>query len=234
MTVLVAIHQPNYLPYIGFFNKMSLADLFVLYDTAQFSRNGFHNRNQLKTPRGRSWLTIPVHRPTQQEIRFIEIDQSKEWAAHHWQTIEANYSRAAHFEDFRKDLRRLYARPSQRFSETTESFIGEFVRAFGIQTRIMRSSDLSPPEGLSPSSTLVEIVRLVGGDAYLSGPAGKDYLDPTAFTDVRLMVQDFHHPEYPQLWGPFEPNLSAMDLLLNTGSEAADILANSGTARPWP
>ncbi len=232
--MIVAIHQPNYLPYLGFFHKMALADCFVLYDTAQFSKNDFHNRNRIKTPRGSMWLTVPVVRQGRREIREVEIDTSRPWARRHWQAIHANLSRAPHFDSYDQELRRVFEGSWDRLASLNERLASQLAAWFGIKTPIMRASELDIPTGLSPSRRLAAIAERVGGTEYLSGPGGVEYLDPSAFSEIELLLQDFRHPEYPQLWGPFLPNLCALDLLCNVGDRAAEVVQSSGGAKPWP
>ncbi len=232
--MIVAIHQPNYAPYLGFFHKMWLADTFILYDTAQFSKNDFQNRSRVKTPRGPFWLSVPVLRGSASEIRSKKIDTSKEWGARHWRTIQTNYSRAPHFESYQGDLDALYRRPWEFLAPLNEAFISFLAMSLGLHARWLRASALDLPGGLSPSAKLAELVRRAGGDTYLSGVGGLEYLDPTAFRGMDLLVQDFRHPEYTQCWGPFVPNLSALDLLLNIGGDAKDLVQSAGGVRPWP
>lgn len=233
MTTRVAIHQPNYLPYLGFFHKMSLVDIFVLYDTAQFAKNDFHNRNRIKTPAGPVWLTIPVRRPEFKPIGEIVI-AGEGWADKHWKSVEANYSRAAYFGSYRDDLRRVLARPWTKLAAVNEALIDFLGKAFGIQTKIVLASGYPPLPSVSASARLATLVRAAGGDTYVSGMGGVRYVDPTAFGQTGLFLQDFRHPEYRQLWGGFNDSLSALDLLLNEGDRGADIIARSGGLVPWP
>lgn len=232
--MIVAVHQPNYLPYLGFFHKMALADRFVLYDTAQFSKNEFHNRNRIKTPRGPMWLSVPVRRLSGREIREVDIDGSREWASQHWEAIHANLSRAPYFETYTVELRRVYQEPWDRLASLNERLVSELAAWLRVKTPVVRTSELNIPTDLSPSGKLAAITESVGGTAYLSGPGGVEYLDPAAFAGIDLMLQDFRHPQYPQLWGGFLPNLSSLDMLCNVGDRAGDVLQACGGMKPWP
>jgi len=226
MTTTVAIHQPNYLPYLGFFHKMALADTFILYDTAQFSRNDFHNRNRIKTPEGSSLLTVPFKRRGLLPIRAIEIDSAGGWNLKHWKAVNANYARAAHFVSYREELKKMYEEVSTQLASVNEKFIRWIAGEWGIQPRILNASD--------PSERLAHMVREVGGDTYVSGVGGLEYLAAGAFRGLNLLLQDFRHPEYPQLWGPFVKNLSSIDLLLNVGEGGSDLIRGAGGTRSWP
>lgn len=232
--MIVAVHQPNYLPYLGFFHKMSLADVFVLYDTAQFSKNDFHNRNRIKTPQGTTWLTVPVRRGGFRPIAEVEVDDSTAWADRHWETIRTYYARAPAFDAHSEELASIYRRTWSRLAPLNEALLRFFAAALGLQARIVLASSCEIPEGLSASERLAALVRHVGGDVYVSGVGGLQYLDPSAFEDVDVRIQDFRHPEYPQLWGPFVRNLSALDLLLNVGESSENLVRGAGGSKPWP
>lgn len=233
--MIVAVHQPNYLPYLGFFHKMSLADVFVLYDTAQFSKNDFHNRNRIKTPRGAAWLTVPVRRPGFRPIREVSIDGTKPWADNHWRTILTNYAKAGYIDSVAAKFEGVYRRKWDLLAPLNESLIRVLGDAIGLETELLRASELDVPDTLPPSERLAEITRLAGGDAYLSGIGGLDYLDTAAFEGLGLLLQRFRHPRYPQLWEPFAEKLSALDAVLNLGGQGVRTLldAAGGTA-PWP
>ncbi len=230
--MIVAIHQPNYLPYLGFFHKIALADLFVLYDTAQFSKNEFHNRNRIKTPRGPLWLTVPVRNPAFQAIRNVEISGNR-WKSLHWKTIQSNYSRSSFLGSYSSDLGNFYSKDWRQLSLANEALIRFIAAAFGYAPTIKRASELGDIENLSASAKLAEIVRRAGGDAYLSGRGASRYLKRDEFGEVKLLVQEFNHTEYPPLWGPFVPDLSALDFLLNVGEKSRGIIESMGQVRPW-
>lgn len=232
--MIVTIHQPNYLPYLGFFHKLLISDVFVLFDTAQYSKHSFQNRNRIKTPRGATWLTVPVRRGDFRSIQEAEIDRGRDWAARHWAAIQANYARAANFDTYADQIRRILEKPWKQLAALNEALILAFARFFDLGSKVLRSSDLPIRQDLPPSERLAEIVRHVGGDTYISGVGGLDYIDPRAFRDINLRLQAFRHPEYPQLWGPFLNNLSAIDLLMNVGAEGRSLLEKSGGSEAWP
>lgn len=233
--MIVAVHQPNYLPYLGFFHKMALADVFVLYDTAQFSKNDFHNRNRIKTPRGAAWLTVPVHRAGLRPIGEVAVDGTKQWAENHRRTLLTNYAKAKHLRPILETLEEVYRQTWDRLASLNESLIRILAGELGIGTKVLRASSLDVPEGLSPSERLAEITRRVGGDAYLSGGGGLDYLEPVSFEGLELLLQRFRHPHYPQMWGPFVENLSAVDAVMNLGGRGVHaLLERAGGTTPWP
>lgn len=231
---IVAIHQPNYLPYLGFFHKMLLSDTFVLYDIAQFSKNDFHNRNRIKTSSGSRWLTVPIRRAGLRPILEMEIDWKQPWDKRHAQTIQANYSRSALFPSYAAELESEYRTTETSLAIFNERLIRFLARSIGLEPKFVRASDLRIPRGLTASERIAAIVKRARGESYLSGPAGPGYLDDRVFEGIDLLLQDFHHPTYPQLWGSFLPNLSVLDLLLNVGDKSKQILQTSGATKPWP
>lgn len=221
----VAVHQPDFAPYLGFFRKMAQCDVFILYDTAQFSKNGFHNRNRIKTPSGTTWLTVPVRSPHFRPIIDVEPDNTVPWGAQLWRSLEANYARASHFHEISSDLRPLFVdRLWTKMVDFNRVLIEYARRVLGLGADLRRASDLRISDTPNPTDRLIEMVQAVGGDQYLSGPMGRTYLDVGRFRDVKLAYAAPYGSPYPQLWGPFVPNLSVLDALFNCGQEIAGTL----------
>lgn len=216
----MTIHQPNYVPYLGFFHKAAQAELFVSYDIAQFSKHDFQNRNRVKTPHGRTWITVPVMRPRKRQIREIKIDNSKSWEKHHYLTLSSCYSNAPYFGDYRSYFKELYSRPWERLVDLTEEILGHFFEVLCPHIEFRRTSELEVPDHLDATERIIWIVKSFGGSTFLSGPLGREYIDESKFTDVKLKYQEFHHPTYPQLFGGFIPNLSFVDYLFNMGENS--------------
>jgi hypothetical protein len=215
--MMVTVHQPNYLPYLGLFHKMTRADVFVVFDIAQYSKQlGWHNRNQIKTPRGVQWMTVPVRRGTLQTIRDVQIADVR-WALRHGRALDANYRRAPYYESYSRELKTVLGKPWTHLAELNESLIRLVARWMDIPTKVIRASELPPPPTKDPTSKILHLVRSVGGDAYLSGQGGHGYLDEAQFTDIRLEYDEFVPAPYPQLFGEFVPNLSVIDAIFNCG-----------------
>ena len=218
--MIVTIHQPNYLPYLGLFHKVARADVFVLYDTALYSRQlGFHNRNRIKTPLGAQWLTVPVRHETIRTIRDVQI-VDEPWGSRHGRTIEANYRRAPFYESYADDLHTALKKPWSSLADLNETLLSLVARWLSVSTKIVRSSALPQPATEDPTGKLVHFVRTVGGDVYLSGHGGHLYLDGAQFSEIRLEYDEFTPSSYPQLFGEFVPNLSAIDAVFNLGDAA--------------
>jgi hypothetical protein len=216
--MIVAVHQPNYLPYLGLFQKMARADVLVLNDTALYSRqHGFHNRNRIKTVQGAHWMTIPVQHSTLRAIRDVRIANG-EWARIHRKTLDTNYRRAPFYESYAKELHSILQKSWTSLADLNELLIGLVARWLNIPTKMIRASDLPQPETDDPTQKIIHIVRCLGGTEYVSGQGGHAYLDESQFRDIRLEYDEFVPTPYPQLYGEFVPNLSAIDAVFNCGN----------------
>lgn len=231
-------HQPNYLPYAGFFHKVALADRFLIVDNVQFVKRGtfgWMHRNRIRTnsSRGWDWLSVPVLTKGRytQKVCEAAIDAAVPWARKHWRAIEWNYRRAKYFEEYAVEFHALYERPWASFCELSCAFLELLLRLLGVPRRLERTSAL----GITGESTglVLAMCRAVGADTYLSGIHGRDYLDFEMFEKegVRLVFQEYASPEYPQCWpGAFVPDLSVIDLLFNCGPDSRQVLLGDRAA----
>jgi hypothetical protein len=221
----VAILQSNYIPWKGYFDMIAAVDEFILYDDMQYTRRDWRNRNQIKTPQGVQWMTIPVKVKGKylQTIRETEID-GREWAAQHWKTLVQNYQKAPHFAEVSALFEPIYlAREHQYLAALNRQLITAVCDYLGITTRISSSSDFALADG--KTERLVDLCRQAGGSVYISGPAAKDYVDPVLFENAGIDLRWFDYggyPEYPQRWGEFTHFVTILDLLFNCGKTAAD------------
>ena len=221
----VAIHQPHYLPWLGYFAKWAAADLFILLDVVQYEKHGWQNRNRIKTQDGARWLTVPVHARLGMPIGEITIDDGRAWRARHLHAIEQAYARAPCLAAYRDDLAAFYARRWTRLAPLATASATWLAGALGITTPVRLASELGPTSG-DPTGRLVALCRSAGADTYLAGADGARYMDLTQFASagIGVLAQRYEHPVYPQIHGEFVPFLSALDILLATGDEALAIL----------
>jgi hypothetical protein len=226
----LVVLQPGYLPWLGFFDKLRRCDIFVYYDDVQFDKHGYRNRNQLKSPAGPQWLTVPVRHKGLEKPRIVdvEIEKGAPWGRKHLQSIKQWYAKAPYLQRYVPELEELLLRPWERLADLDVAIADLMCRWFGIRTQIERSSELGIEGG--QSERLVNLCLHFGAERYLTGNASKDYLEVDRFAPHGIEVQwhDYQHPVYPQLHGEFVPNMSALDLLLNCGDESAAILAGDG------
>lgn len=227
--MIAVILQPSYIPWRGYFDQIRRADLFVFYDDVQYDKHGWRNRNQIKTAGGKRWLTIPVHSAGVTAgipIKDVRIDWSKPWTENHLRSLRAAYGKAPHFKDYLAMLESFYARRDELIADLTVATTIELARQLGItHTRFARSSEM---QGIGGQKTerLIKILQHVGADHYISGPSARDYIEQDQFAaaGIALEYMEYNYPEYPQLYPPYDPQVSALDLLFMTGKRALDYL----------
>lgn len=217
----VAIVQSNYIPWKGYFDMMNQADVFVLYDEVQYTKNDWRNRNRIKTANGTTWLTIPI-RQEKLAQRIIDSEVSKQsWRKKHWSSLCQAYGKTPYFDQYRSVLETLYLTSAEtRLSQINYSFIMAIKGILNIETPVLWSSDFTLVEG--KTARLADLCQQLGADEYISGPAAKDYLDLKLMEEagIRVRWMDYSYPEYPQLYPPFEHAVSVLDLIFNTGEAA--------------
>ena len=236
--MIVTIHQPEHLPWLGFFNKADQADLLVLLDVVQYRKDYFQNRNRILGQQGPVWLTVPVVTRGYLEgtIGDMRISNAAvahnrtDWRHDHMKLIRHFYGRHPHFEEHRPFLEDTYTRDWGLLVDLNEHYIEWFVRTMGIATPVVRASSLDVAG--SSSDLLLSICRAAGATTYLSGPTGREYLDEAVFQEAGIAVRyhAFEHPEYSQRGtDAFVSHLSTLDLVLNAGPESLAVI-RSGTS----
>ncbi len=219
----IAVVQSNYIPWKGYFDMIASVDEFILYDDMQYTRRDWRNRNQIKTPHGVQWLTVPVKVKGKyhQTIRDTEID-GVDWEDRHWQIIAQNYRRAPHFEEVAALFEPLYLQNAySRLSPLNRTFIETVCLYLGINTKISNSWDYTLVDG--KTERLADLCVQAGGEEYISGPAAKDYVEEQVFLERGIKLTWFDHtgyPEYPQIGGNFTHGVTILDLLFNCGKDA--------------
>ena len=221
----LAIHQPHYLPWLGYLAKWAAADLLVFLDTVQYEKNGWQNRNRIRTADGAHWLTVPVHVHLGMPIAEVTVDTTQPWRARHLRAIERAYARAPHLATYQAPLRALLDVDWTQLAQLSVASSEWLARAVGITTPARLASSLGV-EVDDPTGRLIEICKAVGADTYLAGGHGARYMDGARFREagIRVLYQRYEHPVYPQQHGEFVPFLSGVDLLLNHGDESLSIL----------
>jgi len=224
--MIVAIHQPNYIPWQGFFYKMIKCDIFVFLDNVQYSKNNIINRNKIKTHNGEMWLTVPVltKDSCRQLISDVKINNTFDWRRKHWNSIRQNYAKTSFFKEYSPYLNNIYSKQWDKLIDLNKTLIKFIADCLEIRKEFVDASSLN----VSGKSTdlLVDICKKLDGDVYLSGESGKKYMDEEKFKEIGIKVEytDFTQPEYNQLYGDFIPNLSVLDILFNCGKESRKIL----------
>jgi len=218
----IAIVQSNYIPWKGYFDMIAAVDEFILYDDMQYTRRDWRNRNQIKTPQGLQWLTVPVKVKGKyfQTIRETEIN-GDDWQETHWRMLEQNYKKSPYFSEIATIFRPLYERKYTHLSPMNRDFIVTVCEYLGIQTKISNSWDYKLVEG--KTERLIALCMQAGATEYVSGPGARDYLVEILFAEqnIRLSWFDYSgYPEYSQRWGEFVHSVSILDLLFNCGKDS--------------
>jgi hypothetical protein len=221
VTTLVVL-QPSYLPWLGYFDQMQKADAFVWYDDVQFDKNGWRNRNRIKSPKGPLWLTVPVHHKGRslQPISAVEIDNRQSWRRKHLLSVEQLYAHAPFSDAVFPRLAEILNQPWLRLVDLNIAATEWIADELAIATPRHRSSQFGI-EG-DRNGRLIDFCRHFGATRYISGDSAREYLDVAQFgaAGIEVVWHSYQHPNYPQLHGDFVPYLSALDLLLNVGPAA--------------
>ena len=221
--MVISVHQPQYLPWIGYFHKIKKSDIFVFLDNVQYKKREFQNRNQIKTDKGSLWLTVPVKTKGKfsQKIKEVLINNDYPWQRKHLTNFKLFYRKAKHFNTYIGFLEEIYLKKRWEKLISLNEFVIKYVlKELDIKTKIYFESELNI-EGTS-TERIINICRRLKADVYLSGKGAKAYLKEERFIQegIRLIYQDFKHPVYSQLYGPFLDKMCIFDLLLNCGKES--------------
>jgi len=222
----LVVLQPGYLPWLGYFDQLRRADVFLHYDDVQFDKHGWRNRNRIKTPSGPLWLTVPVRHRGQgkPKINEIGIDGSSNWAKKHLASLQQYYAKAPYAARYLPELDALLQQTWPDLASLDIAIIDRMARWLHLEAPAVRTSQLGI-DGVQ-SDRLIALCRHFGANRYLSGDAASDYLDVDLFArhGIEVVWQNYQHPVYPQQHGEFVPYLSAIDLLFNCGDDSARIL----------
>jgi len=230
--MMAFIHQPGYLPWLGFFDKLARCDKFVVYDDVQFAKGEFNNRNRIRTEDGWRWLTVPVVHNHTQMIKDILISGDR-WSDNHIKNITHNYRNAPYFKDFMPGIEQAISASSDRepLIELDMRLTEVLAEILGIKVKVVRSSEFTyHQEGEGKNEKIVSMCKHVGADTYLSGQGGKGYIDESVFSKagVKVVWHDYKHPEYEQMFEGFQPFMSVIDLIFNSGPEEAKRIIMEG------
>ncbi len=232
---IIAILQPVYLPWLGYFEQMAMADRFIFMDDVQYTRRDWRNRNRIKTSSDSIWLTVPVKKhPRHAQIRDIEINYQQDWRRRHLRSIEVSYCKCPHFEPLFSELKReLEAAPTQLLALNCR-LTRLLCPYFDISTPTSFSSEVPRAEEdhggeHDKNQRIIDICRHFGADLLYDGAKAADFIDIDRFrqSGIEVVFQNYQHPTYQQAFGEFLTHQSAIDLVMNTGPEAPAILRSS-------
>jgi len=228
---IIGIHQPGYLPWLGFFKKMLNSNIFVYFDDVSFVKNNYYNRNLIKTNVGPLQLTIPIKMKKESKINDVKIDFTQKWQLKHKKSIRNNYSKTKYFNNYINFIEELYEKKFEKLIDVNTELIEFLKKEFSIKSKTIFSSELNVTG--SASERILEICKLLDAEKYITGTVwAKKFLNIQDFkaNNISVEFQEFIHPEYEQLNSNFIPNMASIDLLFNEGSiNSSKILKNTST-----
>ena len=225
--MIISIHQPNYIPWLGFFNKILLSDTYVVFDDVQFPRGkDYANRNQIKTNNGKMWLTVPViGKSDLKPWNQIEINKNG-WVNKHLSNIESFYKKTSYFNEYYPEIKNIYLKDHNLLIDLTLDLIKHFLKILDKEVKIVLSSDIKTD--LKGLDKILYILKNLNATKYISGDGdgSKRYIDEKLFSDqgIELVWQNYKHPIYKQQFNEFIPYMSILDLLFNEGPNSKNII----------
>jgi len=227
--MILAVMQPTYLPWLGYFDLIDQSHVFVFHDNVQFEKQSWQQRNRIKTSQGGQWLSVPVYQSSTQtiiEVSIVQIGTIADWRRKHWKSLATSYQKAPFWSTYGPVLEEVYQRKWEKLSELNIHLIHLFSRWLGLSSRVVRASEL-PSLPLARAERLVALCKMFEADVYLSPAGSRSYLESDELfqkNGISLVFQQYDHPEYPQLHGGFISHLSVLDLLMNCGPSALEII----------
>jgi hypothetical protein len=233
MGKVVGIMQPTYFPWVGYFEMIQASDVFVLLDDVHFNKNSWQQRNCIKGPSGRIWLTVPVFKKGSrfQKINKVRINDQENWAKKHLKSLEAVYAKSPYFDRYIERFRELFHNEWEYLVDLTVASIRLLMEQIGITTPLQLSSAMEITQ--AGNEKVVEICKNVGANALYDTAGSVEFIDVEIFqeVDIQVIFQDYHHPEYQQLHGEFISHMSTVDLLFNEGPRSLDIICSGALNR---
>jgi hypothetical protein len=236
IVIKAAIHQPNFLPWLGYFHKISMVDKFVFFDDVQFPRGKtYGNRVKIRTNNGEAWITVPVlSKGDMQNFNEILINNTFPWQRKILKTIELSYKKAGSFAKYYEGFSKVFLKEYEKLTDLNIALIRYFSEALGLKVSFYLSSEIETQPGDNAEDKILGILKHLGADVYVSGSGAgsRRYIDESRFESEKIGIvwQKFNSPVYPQLWGgDFLPDLSIIDLLFNCGPESLSALQKSNT-----
>lgn len=227
----VTIHQPEHLPWLGLFHKISLSDVFLVLDNVQYRRRYFQNRNKIRTNKGWQWVIVPLEKDDRDELLIKDakvFNEESRWKKSNLETIRQNYSKAAYFKLYWDQFAEIYDRDYALLTDLNMALLRFVFAQLGINLQIKFASSLNVTG--EKGELMFNLCAAMGARTYVSGISGREYLDLKKFKDngIDVIIQEFHHPVYKQLHEPFLPCMSIIDLLFNHGPNSLDIINGIG------
>tara|TARA_Y100000310_G_scaffold155226_1_gene154705 strand:- start:1035 stop:1745 length:711 start_codon:yes stop_codon:yes gene_type:complete len=231
--MILTAHQPVYLPWLGLFHKISLAETFVYFDQVQYLPKDWMNRNKIRTKDGSILLTVPVLRKGYRDLKTseIEINNSTNWQKKHLRSISLNYKKSPYFENYIPFFEDVYSRKWEFLGDLNEYMLKWFLDELGIKVNFLNAKNFKF-QG-EKSSLILNMCKKLDASTYIFGTLGKDYANVHEFekNNIKLIFQDYNHPKYSQLYNEFVSHLSVIDLLFNHGPKSLEIILSNNISQ---
>ena len=231
--MILTAHQPVYLPWLGLFHKIALAETFVYFDQVQYLPKDWMNRNKIRTKSGSIWLTVPVLRKGYRDLKTseIEINNSINWQKKHLRSISLNYKKSPYFENYIPFFEDVYSRKWKFLGDLNEYMLKWFLDELGIKVNFLNANDFKF-QG-EKSSLILNMCKELNASTYIFGTLGKDYADVQEFekNNIGLIFQNYNHPKYSQLYREFISHMSVIDLLFNHGPKSLEIILSNNISQ---
>ena len=231
--MILTAHQPVYLPWLGLFHKIALAETFVYFDQVQYLPKDWMNRNKIRTKDGSIWLTVPVLRKGYRDLKTseIEINNSTNWQKKHLRSISLNYKKSPYFENYIPFFEDVYSRKWEFLGDLNEYMLKWFLDELGIKVNFLNAKNFKF-QG-EKSSLILNMCKKLDASTYIFGTLGKDYANVHEFekNNIKLIFQDYNHPKYSQLYSEFVSHLSIIDLLFNHGPKSLEIILSNNISQ---
>lgn len=216
--MIITAHQPAYIPWLGYFDKIRSSDVYIYMDTVQFEKNSFTNRNRIKTANGPIWLTIPVISKghLDSDILNLQINDKVKWQKKHFLSIQYAYKNAPYYQEYINKIARFYEEPVNSFADYCFEYTKFWLNELHIDTEIVRLKDIKVSG--SKSDLVLSMCQAMNADVFISGAMGKDYMENEKFEEngIKVVYQDYQIKAYPQMWGEFIPCMGIIDFVMNT------------------
>jgi hypothetical protein len=230
----VAIIQPLYLPWAGFFEMIAASDAYVAFDHVKFESSSWQHRNRVKGPNGPFYLTVPVINEKEERGRICDcrIDYRQPWVKKHLKSLESCYRKAPYFDRFYQELTSLLEAGTEKIADLNVGLIRLLLKFLGLGRKVIRSSEfpLGDDTSLGKNERLIHLMKTVGATRFYEGASGRNFIDRKRFEEEGMAVefQEYRHPSYPQQFDGFLPYMSVVDLLFNCGDGSLSILRSGG------
>ena len=226
----ISIHQPEFLPWLGFFDKLFRSDVIVLLDDVQFQRRGFQNRNYIKTNNRKMYLTVPFFHNFPQKINEVMINNSLAWKRKQYKAIITSYSPAQYYQSYDPFLKEVYNTEWTKLADLNIFFIEKIMSYLKLERELILSSELNVCS--NGTKRLIDICKILDAKEYLSGSGGLNYMDVDLFkkNGISVHLRRYEHPTYDQLYPKlgFLKNMSTLDLLFNHGDQSLEVIIHGG------